>query len=481
MANSFISLLILLIPMIAGQGGNHLLDYVSSDAYWQNQNVEPSIDAMKKNLEMTRADIAPLLKKLASVDPDERQQAANQIIAVGVPALASLDEASRSPDAEVAAAAQNISAAIRSKSHVQSVKRLLAIRTLGELNDPAALPILQPLLQSKTPFESEYAQRAIDVIGNKTLHQIDPKQRLASVGLMPADARIVAQLNLFNKAFKIEDFIGKTGPIAGMTRRNAIKSFTTQITKIAEQVGDIRVDSVNLSVAGKIGRDEGWFLLDIQGQFDSKNVLAFIRKNYLNDKQNEANPNELIHDKSGTVLVLNDNHVLISAYASEQQSPVAGYIKTLDAGIPVLGADPDFKPLLAQTKPGQMLWGIVKMTDSYTVINDLRPFDLIRLSTETDGEKYSFSIVGDAKDQPSAAVAAQSVNGMMTQVKQELDRAMGNAGFDVGPFKKILGSVVCKSDKTQVKIGAEIEESDIISLTSILDLVLTGRTANMAR
>jgi hypothetical protein len=50
------------------------------------------------------------------------------------------------------------------KDKATAVRRLMAIRTLGEQKDPNALPALKKLLGSKELFEDEYARRAVAAI-----------------------------------------------------------------------------------------------------------------------------------------------------------------------------------------------------------------------------------------------------------------------------------------------------------------------------
>ena len=56
-------------------------------------------------------------------------------------------------------------------------RRLMAIRTLGELKNRKALPMLRKLLHSKRPFEVRYTQRAIASIeGKPWVHSQRPGQ-----------------------------------------------------------------------------------------------------------------------------------------------------------------------------------------------------------------------------------------------------------------------------------------------------------------
>ena len=78
MAGSF-SMIFFLFTLISGGGGNHLLDYASTQAYWQSKGVAVSVQTMSAELKMSDAqDITQLLAQLASPDGNVRAGASKK-------------------------------------------------------------------------------------------------------------------------------------------------------------------------------------------------------------------------------------------------------------------------------------------------------------------------------------------------------------------------------------------------------------------
>src|SRR5262245_31879561 len=136
------------LSLITG-GANDLLDYLPSDAYWAQKDVQVSVEAMIRELAEKPAgqDVAKLIADLGSPDAETRDKAALQIREGGTRAtFAALLEAGESPDAEIRRRARMLMQQIGADETQRSVRRLMAIRTLGELGKPEATAALKPLL-----------------------------------------------------------------------------------------------------------------------------------------------------------------------------------------------------------------------------------------------------------------------------------------------------------------------------------------------
>src|SRR6185436_2471792 len=167
MAGSF-SMIFFLFTLISGGGGNHLLDYASTKAYWQSKGVAVSVQTMSAELKTSDAeDITQLVAQLASPDGNVRAGASKKIVQLGEAVLPQLEKAAETPDAEVAASVKTLIADISAASKKNAVRRLMAIRTLGELKKPEGLAALRPLLNAKQMFVAEYAARSIAQIEGK--------------------------------------------------------------------------------------------------------------------------------------------------------------------------------------------------------------------------------------------------------------------------------------------------------------------------
>src|ERR1051325_4906437 len=164
------SMILILLSLIGGGGGNHLLDYASSQSYWKSKGVVVSVQTMTNELRSSDAkDISELIAQLASPDGQVRAGAAKKIIQLGEGVLPQLEKAVETPDPEVAASVKTLIADISAASKVNAIRRLMAIRTLGELKKPESVNALRPLVSAKEMFVSEYAARSIAQIEGKAM------------------------------------------------------------------------------------------------------------------------------------------------------------------------------------------------------------------------------------------------------------------------------------------------------------------------
>src|SRR5689334_17241673 len=195
MAGSF-SMIFLLFTLITGGGGNHLLDYASTQAYWKSKGVAVSVQTMSAELKTSDGqDISQLIAQLASPDGNVRAGASKKIVQLGESALPQLEKAVETPDPEVATSVKTLIADISAASKKNAVRRLMAIRTLGELKKPEGLNALRPLVNAKEMFVAEYAARSMAQIEGKPIASTSPtlEQKKADLNLLTADCRMIVQ------------------------------------------------------------------------------------------------------------------------------------------------------------------------------------------------------------------------------------------------------------------------------------------------
>ena len=106
----FYSYVTLTLCLLTG-GGNDLLDYLPTEAYWAEKQVGVSVEAMVAELaDKPGQDVAALIAELGSPDAATRDEAVLKIREIGgVEALPALAEAAESPDAEVRRRARGLS------------------------------------------------------------------------------------------------------------------------------------------------------------------------------------------------------------------------------------------------------------------------------------------------------------------------------------------------------------------------------------
>src|SRR5947209_12844999 len=156
---------LVLLSLLVGGGGSDLLDYVPSDYYWKHKQVDVSLDTMTNELKPVDAqDISKIIPDLDSADPQMRETATKKIQSVGPAALPELKKQAQSDEQEIAGRARALIQKIEASERPKAVRRLMAIRTLGEMKKKEALPTLQAMLKSDEMFVTEYAREAIDRI-----------------------------------------------------------------------------------------------------------------------------------------------------------------------------------------------------------------------------------------------------------------------------------------------------------------------------
>jgi HEAT repeat protein len=256
MMATFYSFVTLILCLLTG-GGNELLDYLPTEAYWNEKKVEVSVEAMAGELaDKPGEDVTALIAELGSPDAATRDAAVLKIREVGgVAALPALTEAAESPDAEIRKRARGLLRQIGGDRIERGVRRLMAIRTLGEVGKPEGLAALKPLLESKELFEAEYARAAIDSIEGRGAGEAVVRGAAAAIAddvwLLPKGCSTVGQLVPAGGApLGYAEFIAAV-KADDEDRRNAdAETVTKWVLSLAEQIGNVRVDAVTFGMAG---------------------------------------------------------------------------------------------------------------------------------------------------------------------------------------------------------------------------------------
>ena len=165
-------LLLLVLPIslhlsIPPAKGADLLDAVDSEIYWSLAEIEQSPPALIPLLvarvaaEAERETIDKHIADLASPEFAVRTRAMAELSRMGFHARPALEEAAESDNPEVAAAVKQLLSKVGRTADDSRMHRLMAIRTLGELEAEEAVPHLKKLADSKEPFVADYVSRAL--------------------------------------------------------------------------------------------------------------------------------------------------------------------------------------------------------------------------------------------------------------------------------------------------------------------------------
>ena len=163
---------IVLLSFLIGGGSGDLLDYVPTQSYWSDRGVSVTVDSMLEEAgPAAPQNIAGLIADLGAADPQAHDAAAQKIIKLGPVVLPQLREAAEGADPEIAERSTVIIRLLRPQITVAAVRRLMAVRALGELKDAKALPFLQSQLASSEMFMADYAQIAIGAIKGERIER----------------------------------------------------------------------------------------------------------------------------------------------------------------------------------------------------------------------------------------------------------------------------------------------------------------------
>ncbi len=252
------------------QAGSDALDTISTTAYWQSKHVNVTAAQLETDAGPAAKPehLEDLMKDLESPEYRTRNAAKKRILDIGPAALTLLRPEAESNDPEVKAAAGELVMQLSNHARERDVRRLMAIRTLGERKEIAAVPMLTTLAASKEIFVAEYAARAIAEIQGKPRPLPDHRAAVtADLNLLPENAGIVAQtVGLAHETLTIEALIDMA--IAQVPQRMAgrklpsraamLQRTVAEALKEIEKIGDVRVDGLTVEVSADVGGSDGY-------------------------------------------------------------------------------------------------------------------------------------------------------------------------------------------------------------------------------
>jgi hypothetical protein len=452
MGVSSFSVFSLLFALLSG-GANDMLDFVSTDAYWKAKNVVVTPELLAAELKpLAGADIAPLIKALDSGNPAERDEATKKILAHGPAALPQLEKSADDPDPEVSNRVRSMINQIRLNSKAASVRRLMAIRTLGEMKNAAALPVLQPLLKSTEMFVADYAARAIAQIEGKPAptRAVPPDALKADLALLPANCGILGQVSFVSgKRVSIDQLMKEIPAQPGENRQESLDMITNGIIAFADQVGNVRVEAITFGVADTIGPNDGFAAAIVRGQYDAQALSNFVRGQMPNSNAVEGvevfSPDA--NDATVRFAFASDQRAFGFSGAAADKIPVKDVLAAINkkpAPHPVL-ALPEFAPFVASLDENSRAWAVCKVSDSYRTAPVVAPFDSFTLVTRQDKDNLNIRLAGAGKDAGAVKDAVAQVNSFLDMGKQQVPRMVQQMPF-MKPIADFMNATQCEAD-----------------------------------
>ena len=405
-------------------GGNDLLDFVPAKAFWELKGAAVTVAAMEKQLQ--------------PADPG------------------------------------------KAVAKALAVRRLMAIRTLGELKKPEALPILRPLLGSQAMFEADYARQAIAAIEGKPFARPrPPADRLAKdLRLLPAGCGLVGQMSLLSpQPVDIGKLLKDMGGAFGREDpEDAVKEVVTTLVTVVEMTGNIRLDTLTLGMAADIGRNRGFFVLIARGKHDSKTVRELLTKQDGTTVE-AVDGVEVIHfedDAPFLILPSDELAVLVAQPPGEETLPAKTIVAALKAGKGGLGGDADIMKLIQSVDTTPRVWVVAKVSDAYRKAGPIvEPFETATLVIRSERDAHNVTLTAQGADAKKVAQAVAELDRSLAKGREEIAKAATQMPA-LKPFADLVASIKTKTDGAKVTVTATVKGA---SPLSVLPLWFMGAQA----
>ncbi|MCP4374712.1 MAG: hypothetical protein GY794_00815 [bacterium] len=463
----------MLMVLIGGSGGNDLVDYIDTNTYWSLQSVEVTVPAMKEQLvELNAKAAASLAQDLIGDDEAKAIAAANKIKLIGMAAMPHLEKAAKDAQGKPdnAARVQNLIGELYENLQGPDVRRLMAIRTLGELKKTDAVAILKPLLKSKKLFEAEYAAAAIAAINGKVFKRpsLTKKERMKDVYLLPAGCGVVGQTMMTQgKPVDLAKAIKAMGNMGGQDPQEMLKQLTSMLTKAAGYVGNVRIDAVTLGLADNVGNDTGFAVIIARGRYNTKALREMFlqigrAKTETIDKVEVFKP-----ERNVAIFMPSSDRLVMITGPNGEQIPVAQMIAAVKAGKGALTADSDIGKIIKGVDTSSPIWAAARMSETYRQVSVLAPFDTITLTSKIVKDTHSFKITATGLDAENVAQAVKEFDGYIAEGRQELTQQAKRMPM-FKPLADLLKSVKTSTDGTKATLTASFKgASPVMSIFSM--------------
>lgn len=471
MAMGFGGILTVMMAMLSG-GATDLLDFISTEAYWKDKKTAISAEQLLSELKTTAgADVSVEIAALGLGNFAQREAAAKKILAAGPAALPALQKAVDDPDAEISNRVRGLIQQIQLASKANEVRRLMAIRALGERKEASAVPALKALLDSKEMFVADYAARAIAQIENKPLpsrgaRAADMKNDLA---LLPENCGIVGQSSFSTtKAVSIDQLLKEIPAQPGENREEMLKSMMAELIKTVEQIGNVRVEGVTFGVAEKVGPNEGFAVAIVRGQYDARAASLLVAKQGNMQSKAVDGLEYFSPDRNAGFSFVSNNRALFFTGAKEETINVKEMAVALRDGKGTLQKNADLMKLISTIDTADRLWAVCKVSDSYRLAPVVAPFDTLTLVGKQEKDRTNYTLSAAGSDPAKVEAAVNMVNTGLNEAKNGIEQ-MTKAVPALKPIADFVNTVRCKADGKSATLSATMQgDSPAIMLAPFL-------------
>ncbi len=396
-------IVLVMTTLLGGAPGNDLLSFIPTESYWKAKDVQVTVPN--------------LLLELNSVRPEDATK----------------------PTA---------------------VRRLMAIRALGELKSADALNTLNQQLTSKEMSVADYAQRAIDQIQGKplkTFFAVQPGIMRKDLYMLPEHCARLDRYGFANRGALEPKKLNPANPddASAADQKTKVDAFITGLINLAETTGNIRADGVTIGLADTVGENEGFFVMYVRGQYDHKAVADAIRPQMPNAKTGGDLEFMTMAD-FGCAAPSDDLFILASGPANNV--PIDEVGDAFKEGKGKIDSNTDLMDVIKTINITQPAWAALAVTDSYKQAaatgRNLKSITLIGKAAE-HGIAYTVTAAG--VDADGAKSAADALTAFTNDSKGEVNH---NAEQDptYQPLSDLVNSIEIKSDGSKVTATATMKK-----------------------
>jgi hypothetical protein len=446
--------LITLLTFLLGGGGSDLLDYVPTEAYWKAKEVVVTPEVLTTTLRPTPpAEVGDLIRQLDSPDAAVRDAAAAKIRAAGPGAIPALQEETESEIIETSRRAKALVQEITADTKPASVRRLMAIRTLGERKDRAGLDMLRPLLESKEPFVADYAARAIAQIEGKPFERPRPAEAMKNdLWLLPATSAAVGQYApRGGLAIPFDQAIAPM-QIRPEQKEDRLQVLTQSVLELAEHVGNMRIDGVTLGLSGDITDRSGFLVAVIRGQFDRVAFSELVRQRGT-PAGNVDGYDVFQPDGESAMFFVSDHQAVFMAAPAGTSLPLKEMAAAVKAGRGGLDKAEGLAESIKAADTAQPVWAVARTTPEIRQFTMFGGFETVSLVGKQDGQTFQFQLVADGSDAKKMDASVQELTSYLAAAKKWFE-ANSPVMPPLKPVTQLLRSITHKLDGTKLTATA---------------------------
>lgn len=455
--------LMLILATLGGAGGNELVDYLDTQSYWRvvdRANIaDDALIALIAPPARGAGDAAPLIEQLDAPDFRDRERAEQALVQMGRDAMDALRKARADPRPEVSSRAESILQQIETDLAGEGIRRLMAIRTLGERKVQAAVPALRALLDSPDAFVAEHARRAIARIEGRELPtpELPAEARAKQTALLPDGLGVVGQtiMPCAGVGVGIREMVQPmVEAFGGQDIETVLDEMTGGMLEVANRTGNVRVDLVTFGFSGDVTNSPHMIIL-VQGQWNAEAVGAVLTENVEATRVVE-NASVYQMSRDAVLVIASDTQAALVASDGEIDpivSSVARAIRTGEGGF----AGSDLAKLVRPEHASADTWVLARMTESYKQQEEFfQAFEDMWVTVHRRDGKAR--IIGEARGTDREAVEQRLV-----QIKAGVDEALGQVRQvaqnlpQAKPALELLESLKIDMDGTTIRASAELE------------------------